>query len=415
MLVNEIVSPRSILLWISILIRSRKAFLGLVVMIATLKMVLSALAPASFDLRDIIMLIASGHAPIGPWIALYPPLYNQTITNLSQLQSWPLSAPFTADPSIVVLSLMFRLPVFLFDVATMVVLLYIGKEMKSPVEGRLMGLVWFLNPYSLFGVELLGLPDVACVFLVALSFLLIISKRPLLSAATLGLGAFIKLFPIFLLPPLLLYMHQNDTPRKRLISAAVVGMLGLLGYLAWVLPYGLQYLATYTPVTQLIPFIGGVRDTVNGASFGIIFFYCLLFIFGKKASLLPSFLSTFIVYFLLTNPAPQYLLWALPMVTIDLAFANRLKAFGITALYVLGFTQWFLVSSAFLTPSAYSLLMIPLGGNNLPSYSVAIGKFLDSDLVSIIILPLVSSATYACILVYAIEEIHSWFTRNDRR
>lgn len=413
MLVNEIVSPRSIQLSISILIRSRNAFLGLVVVIAALKLVLSALAPASFDLRDIIMLIGSGHAPIGPWIALYPPLYNQTASNLSQLESWTLTAPFSTYQG-VVLSLMFRLPVFLFDLATMVVLMYIGRKMKSPVEGRLMGLVWFLNPYSFLGVELLALPDVVCVLLVALSFLFIISKRPFLSATALGVGAFIKLFPIFLLPPLLVYMHENGAPRKHLLSAVVVGVLGFLGYLAWVLPYGLQYLATPTPVTQLVPFIGGVRDTVNAATFGIIFFYSLLFIF-RKINPLAGSLSTFMVYYLLTNPAPQFLLWALPLIAIDLTFANRLKAFIITALYVLAFTQWFLVSNVFLTPSGYSLLMIPLGGNNLPSYSVAIGRFLDSDLVSIIILPLVSSATYATILVYAVEEIHSWFTLHENR
>ncbi len=397
---------------ISILIRNRNVFLGLVVMVAALKLVLSAVAPASFDLRDIITLVGYGNAPIGPWIALYPPLYNQTASNLSRIELWPLSAPFTTDGGIAALSLMFRLPVFLFDLATMIVLFYIGKKMKSPVQGRLMGLVWFLNPYSLVGVELFGLPDVVCVFLVALSFLLIISKRPFLSAAALGLGAFIKLFPIFLLPPLLVYMYVSAASRRQLISAAVVGLLGLLGYLAWVLP-GVYYLATYTPVTQLVPFIGGF--TVNTATFGIISFYCLLFIFGKKANPLAGFISAFMVYYLVADWAPQYLLWVLPLIAIDLTFANRLKVFATISLYVLAFTQWFLFSSAFLTPSGYSLLMFPLGGTHLPSYSVALGKFLDGDLVRIIILPLVSSAIYACILVYAVEEIHSWFTYHENK
>jgi hypothetical protein len=299
--------------------------------------------------------------------------------------------------------------VFLFDLATLVVLMCIGKKMRSPVEGRLMGLVWFLNPYSFFSVELLGVPDVVCVFLVALSFLLMISKRPILSAAVLGVGALIKLFPIFLLPPLLLYMSANGASRKSFLTAVAVGLMGLLGYLAWVLPYGLQYLATYSPVTQLVPFIGGIRDTVNPATFGILSFYSLLIIFAKRAKPLATFLSTFLVYYLLTNPYPQYLVWALPLIAVDLVFADRLKSFVIGAFYALAFTRWFFVSSAFLTPSAYSLLIIPLAGKNLPLYSIAIGRLLDSSLVSIIILPLVSSALFACILVYAIDVIHSWF------
>jgi hypothetical protein len=303
---------------------------------------------------------------------------------------------------------------FLLDLGTMVVLFYVGKKMKSPAHGRLMGLIWFLNPYSLFSVELLGVPDVVCVFLVALSFLLTISERPFLSAAILGLGAFVKLFPIFLLPPLLLYMYANRASRMRLFSAGIIGLVGFLGYLAWVLPYGLLYLATYSPVTQLVPFIGGVPNTVNGATFGIVSFYCLLFILGVRAKPLATFLSTFLVYYLLTNPYPQYFIWALPLVAVDLALGNRLKIFVITMFYALAFTQWFLVSSAFLTPSGYSLLMIPLAGSNLPSYSIAIGKLLDSSLVSIIVLPLVSSAVYACILVYAIETIRAWFPHTPK-
>jgi len=50
-----------------------------------------------------------------------------------------------------------------------------------------------------------------------------------------------------------------------------------------------------------------------------------------------------------------------------------------------------------------------MGGENVPSYSVALGNFLDSDLVGIIILPLVSSATFAFLLAYAAEQLRPWF------
>ena len=402
---------RSILLFFSIFIRNRNAFLVLVGVVAAFKMIVSAVAPASFDLRDIIMLVASGHPPIGPWLALYPPLYNQTASNLSRLQSWPLTAYLGSDPGLAMVSLLFRLPVFFFDLATMVVLFWVGRKMKSSVEGRLMGLVWFLNPFSFFGVELLGLPDVVCVFLMALSFLLLISERSVLSAAALGFGAFVKLFPIFLLPPLLVYMHVNGERRRLLLSAAFVGALGFLGYLGWVLPYGLEYVVTPTPVTQLMPFIGGIPNTVSPVTFGLFAFYCVLFIFVKKPIPLSMFLSTLLVYYLLAEPGPQYLIWLLPLLAVDVAvFGDRLKMLTVSALLVFAYLQWFLVSTAFLTPSGYSLLMFPLGGASLPSYSVAIGNFLDSNLVGIIILPLVSSATFAFLLAYAAEQVRLWFS-----
>ena len=398
-------SHRSMLLLFSIFIRNRNAFLILVAAAAALKLVLSAVEPASEDLGNIITLVASGHAPVGPWIALYPPLYNQTTANINQLQSWTLAVPLGSAE----LSLLFRLPVFLFDLATLITLFYVGRKMKTSQEGRLMALIWFLNPFSFMGVELSALPDIVCVFLVTLSLLLLISERPLLSAATLGLGAFIKLFPIFLLPPLLVYMHLNGARAKPLLSAFLLGALGFSGYLAWVLPYGTTYLAKPTPVTQLVPFVGGIPNTVNIVTFGMFAFYCLLFIFVKKAEPLPIFLLTLIVYYLLAVPGPQYLIWLLPLIAVDLAFADRLKILVVAILLASAFLEWFLASSAFLTPSGYSLLMFPMGGENVPSYSVALGNFLDSDLVGIIILPLVSSATFAFLLAYAAEQLRPWF------
>jgi hypothetical protein len=404
-----------VLLLLSIFVRNRSAFLVLVGVAAALKLILSAVAPASFDLRDIITLVASGHAPIGPWLLLYPPLYNQTASHTSQVALWPLTASLGSDPGMAQLSLLFRLPVFLFDLATMIALYYVGKKLKSPVEGRLMGLVWFLNPFAFFGVELLGLPDVACVFLITLSFLLLLLQRPLPSAAALALGAFIKLFPIFLLPPLLVYLHLKGASRRLLLSATFVGVWGFVAYLAWVTPYGFEYLITPTPVTELVPFLGGIPNTVNPVTFGMLAFYFILVIFLKKPALLPAFLSTFLVYYLLAAPGPQYFIWILPLIAIDIAFADRLRALLIAALLTFAFIQWFLVSTAFLTPSGYSLLMFPLGGTNIPSFSVAIGEFLDSNLVGIIILPLVSSATYACALAYTVEQVRSSFRLPKRK
>jgi hypothetical protein len=109
-------------------------------------------------------------------------------------------------------------------------------------------------------------------------------------------------------------------------------------------------------------------------------------------------------------PGPQYLIWLLPFIAVDVAFADHLKVFVISALLTFDFMLWFLVSTAFLTPSGYSLLLFPLGGQNIPAYSVAIGEFFDSDLAGVILIPLVSSATFASLLAYAVEQVRLWFT-----
>ena len=78
---------------LSILVRNRNAFLAFISVVSAAKLFLSAIAPASLDLRDTTRLMVSGHAPLGHWIILYPPLYNQMIANSTQLQLWSVTAP----------------------------------------------------------------------------------------------------------------------------------------------------------------------------------------------------------------------------------------------------------------------------------------------------------------------------------
>jgi hypothetical protein len=157
-----------------------------------------------------------------------------------------------------------------------------------------------------------------------------------------------------------------------------------------------------------MPFIAGF-SAVNGSAFVLIFFYCLLGLFAKKnRNLLAVLIPTFLVYYAVSNPYPQYLIWALPLMTLDIALVKSSRAIIFAIFNALAFAQWFFISSGFLTPSGYSLLMIPLGGNVLPWYSSVVTSLLESYSSSLL-LPLVSSGLYACFIVYAIDLARSWF------
>lgn len=415
MLTGKIVSPSSILLSISMLVRSRNAFLCVVAAAAALKLVLSALAPASFDMQDIVRLVGSGHPPIGPWIALYPPLYNQTATNLSQLETWVLSTPVTMNLNLRLLSLLFRLPTFALDLATMGALYLTGLRLGSPDKARLAGLIWYLNPYSFISAELIGVPDVAATFLITLSLGLILSRRLLPAATMIGVGIFVKLFPLILVPPVFIYLYSQGFSGKRLAAALGITLLGFVGYFAWVLPSSVS-LIDYTPVTQPIPFLAGqpaftgTGYKLNDSTFGMITLYCLLIIFGKRDALIPTSVSTFMVYYAVSNPHPQYFIWALPLIALDVAFLNRARLIVSTVFYGLAFTFWFIISTAFLTPSGYSLLMFPLNAPDAPAYLLGLRKFLEeSPILGPIILPIVYSTLYASTLIFAIDTARSWF------
>ena len=396
---------------LSILIRNRNAFLTLIVVIAALKLLLSAIAPASFELRDTITLVSSGRAPIGPWLALYPPLYNQTASNFSQLGVWWLAPPPSMDFNSRTISILFRLPVFAFDLATAVVLYYVGKRMASANEGRLASLIWFVNPFTLFSIELLGVPDIVATFLVLVAFSLFISRRFALGGVVLALGTWMKFFPVLLLPPLLLYAHAHGVSWKHKAALLGLGLIGLAGYLSWILPVSsATYLTTYSPVTQPFPFVAG-QSAVNGSAYFLVLFYCLLLLFATRTkNLIALLLPTLLAYYAISNPSFQYLIWAMPLMALDVALVNRSRALLYAILSALAFTAWFFVSPAFLTPSGYSLLMIPLGGGNLPWYSRAVTTFLDNRSVYLLLVPLISSSLYASILAYGVDVARSWFT-----
>ena len=383
-------------------------FLALMTIISAFKLVLSLVVPASYDLHDIIMLFGSGHNPAGPWVALYPPLYTRSIFTLEQLATWSNTPPSGMSFSLQLVSLLFRLPVFVFDVATAIALYYAGRRIASTVGGRWASLLWFVNPYSLFSIELLGVPDVVATFLVVMTFLFLISNRHVLAGGFLGLAVLVKFYPILLLPPLLLYARANGVSRNKIAADLSLTLVGLLGYIGWIFPFGLTYLTHYTPVTQPLPFIAG-ENVVNGAALWLILFYCLLGLFVKENKrLLTPLLLTLLVYYALSNPYPQYLIWAMPLMALDVTLAGCGRRMLFAIFYALAFAQWFLLSSAFLTPSGYSLLMIPLGGNNVPWYSQAIGRFFDSPLHGLL-LPLVSSCFYASVLIYAVDITRSFF------
>ena len=392
---------------ISIFVYNRKAFLALVMMIAALKLFLSAIVPASFDLRDTVLLVSSGHAPVGPWLALYPPLYNQT-SNLSNLQAWWLASPSTTNLGMQMTSLLFRLPIFAFDLATGIVIYYTGRSMASPVAGRIASLLWFLNPYSLFSIELLGVPDVLATFLTAVAFSMLFRRRYLLCGVFIGVGVWIKFFPILLLPPLLIFAYRSRISRRKQVAMLVLGLLGLGGYVSWILPGWRTYLTTYTPVAQPLPFIAG-ESAINGSAFGLILFYCMLLFFARQSkNPIELLLPTLLIYYALSNPAPQYLIWAMPLMALDIAVINPSRSLLFATFYALAYGQWFFTSSAFLTPSGYSLLMIPLAESN-PSWSVyAITNLLESYSVTLL-LPLLSSALFACGAIYAVDIARSWF------
>jgi dolichyl-phosphate-mannose-protein mannosyltransferase len=400
---------------ISAVVRSRRAFFCFVIIISALKLALSAVAPASYDLRDIVTLVASNHPLIGPWIVLYPPLYSPLNSTLNQLESWYAATPPAMGLNMQLISLLFRMPIFGLDLAIGGVLYYTVRRMGSPSQGRLASLIWFANPYSFLGTELLGVPDVLATFFVVVAISLLISRRPIWSGIFLALGICTKFYPILLMPPLLIFACSAGVSRRHRLAIFGLSLVGLFCYLSWILPFGTRYLTQYSPVTQPIPmFLGSYVTNTYGFVFVLILFYGLLGLFARKTNdPFGTLLSTFLVFYVVSSPYPQYLVWAMPLMAIDVCL-HRSRGALFIAFCSLAFIQWFLVSPALITPSGYSLLMIPFTGDRLPWYSVAIGHLLDTPVVDNLLLPIVSSCLVGIIVFYAVDLSRNWFRIGSR-
>lgn len=385
------------------------------------KLIISAVVPASYDLRDIVAFVGlENSSPYGPWMTLEYAIFNiwrsstsSTITPVDWSMIPPTAMPF----NLALLSLILRLPAFFFDLGIAIVLYLMVDRIASVNQARLTALLWFLNPYTIFAVELLGVPDVAAAFFTLCTVTCIVNKRNLLGALFYAFSIALKLYPILLLPPLLIYLGRNMRASiftKALMASA--GIAGLAGYISWVFPGGVTshlLLYEYTPVTQSLSMYIPYQPSfvrVSAATIFLVLLYFTTWYFANSPNITDWISPVLLVYFTFSFLYPQYVIWALPFLTLDIALLKRRHVLLLAALLSFIFLYWFISSTGLATPSGYSLLMFPLSGKNLPSYLQALTTLLKSNLTGFLILPIVESTLYAISFVYALEIIRGWFT-----
>jgi hypothetical protein len=314
----------------------------------------------------------------------------------------------------------------LFDVATLAVVYYATLMLSgSGRAARLAALLWSLNPYTFFAVELLGVPDIAATFLALSSCVLLVRRRPILSGIALASGIALKLFPILILPALVAYQWKEKVSRlKSKAFLALSGVVGLALYLSWVFPPGnppaVGGLLNYTPLTQpmemLFEFVPQSGGRVSATTAVLVVLFLVTWWFAGDKQLITEMVPpVLLVYLALSNAYPSYFVWVIPFLTIDLAI-NRRRSSAILFVglltFLIGF--WFFFSSGFITPSGYSLLMIPLKGAELPWYSQQLNALLSDPRLNLLLPSLLAAALFATSLIYALEFMRGWFNTRPR-
>jgi hypothetical protein len=389
-----------------------KAFVLTAVIILSVKVVISAVAPASYDLG----LILWKQTVPGPWASTTNALasLSTSATGLSAID-WVQSPPSFSLKTMLFGTLV-RLPVLLFDLGMAGGLYYVAKHMSASTQSaRLTALVWLANPYNTFVIEMIATPDIAASFVTVLMALFLLKRKILYASVALAAGTALKLYPILLLLPIMAYLEKSKASIMLRTSFVGVSLLGLLTYLAWISPPGyfgnsallVQYSPTTQPITALLNFGTEIGLSVGAVVLVLSYYAIWIFTANRNVPVIESVAAILLMYFTFSTLYPQYLLWALPFLTLDVCIRGKHRALLVLILALM-FGWGFFYSGAYLTFSGYSILFFPLKGNQLPWYSMIVNQSLASSATQVLLPPFLRAGLSAATLVYVFTYFAKW-------
>lgn len=215
-----------------------------------------------------------------------------------------------------------KLPYLIFDILIALTFLKLFSAAKM---GKLAVALWMFNPINLYATYMMGQFDIIPTFFTLLSIYLISKNKLYLAALALGGGIAFKLYPIFLLVPLIL-MGKSFWDKFKL------GILVVLPYILAVLPYiqSSSFRSTALFANQSSKSLYAAIAISGGESIllfplSLIFFYLLLW-YRKIdiSSLWKVYTIPLLLFFIFTHFHPQWLIWITPFLIIDLV-VNREK------------------------------------------------------------------------------------------
>lgn len=202
-----------------------------------------------------------------------------------------------------------------------ILLAFLLYKIVDPKKTVLALSLWIFNPINLYASYMMGQFDIIPTFFTVLSIYFITKDKLSWAALALGGGIAFKLYPIFLIIPLII-LAKNYWTKIKLI------LLSLLPYFLSILPYlssgSFRSNALFANQSSksfyaTIPVSGG--ESIILFPTLLIFFYLL--IWQKKIdklSLWKIYLIPLLLFFIFTHYHPQWLIWITPFFILSLVF-----------------------------------------------------------------------------------------------
>jgi len=350
------------------LLARERTLIAFSVIAVVVKVALSAISLISYDVIYLLGFLVEGWVKTpAPWVLIAEPFYKLWMAlpiDHPNLGPWIRGVAPPPLPAAYSLVLLIKLPILVADVVCAFLVKGITAEYGGRRYGVLAATVWLLNPYVLLTGDMQGSVELIPVAFTLAGILFLKKKRVSLGSIVLGLGVALKLFPIVLLPVLSIFYL-----RLRRVRDFVKVFLGLIGglvvYVVWLSVYGFDFagsLIFYTPFTTVASelILTPYASKIGLATISAFVFCFILYMYWNVVpeSLFEVVLGFLLVYMAFFDWWPQYLLWLIPFMTVDLILRRKWSRFYFVALLVSAFLfglimfEFAPLNSAFFIPAS---------------------------------------------------------------
>jgi len=327
----------------------QKRLIAMVVAVVALEL---ALAPLSGDPHDINYWVATGWLLVSegknPYSNLsysdytYPPFWMVVIASYYALGGVLVDPhnPWLGTSDLVFYFFM-KLPLIISSAVLGLIISGIVRRLTSNSDrAYLAASLWLLNPYVIWSVGVGGMFDVIPALFSLLAIWFLLRDEDLLSALMLGLGVSSKTYPLLFLPVMLLYLRRKrcglNSILRYLVLVSVLPILFSVPFLAqdsqsYIYANTGYYSDHFPRPTGLTVFLGlwligldsQLITLLSQAAFGVAMvavFLCMIGWLEPDAVPIYGCLSLLMAFFATSKVVnEQYLLWALPLVIVDVS------------------------------------------------------------------------------------------------
>lgn len=256
---------------------------------------------------------------------IYPPLaylsFAPFMAIFSSLYPWDLFQTFLSDMGQVYghqqlpfMLFLLKVPFLVFD---LIGLWLIRKLLQEHKKKFWASFLWLFNPITMYSSYMMGQSDLLVALFVLLAIVMFSRKKYLWAAVSLGVGGGVKLFPLLLIPFLVLQGGRTISERLKILIVAIGA------YLAVILPYlpsvGFRRYALVASQTDKMLF---AKIPVSGAEYLPIFLVIFVFLVwlcwanSNCLKLWQWFLLILLTFFSLTHYHPQWFVWLVPLLIL---------------------------------------------------------------------------------------------------